>query len=221
MEKLSYYKHLYRSLRRAVVNRSRFGDLAPRYAECLWIDAIHCQSGLERDRFYSFYHYKLRPASGRVVSAWPQQLVQPIEQFEKIHYCLRHWVDGLSWRDAGAYDYMLEMIAVSVDGVYDQCTCLDDIKRRYEYLDRLYDHVERHGLAPRGEIVVGTYREVGGSIIHLGPDAVPCFGGAGYHRFAIARALKIRLPAQIGCVHVSALNRLAEFRCSNRRNSCT
>ena len=65
---------------------------------------------------------------------------------------------------------------------------------------------------PQGTLVKGNFRERGGILVHIGSDGEPCFAGAGYHRFAIAKILNLRFPAQIGCVHIEALDHLDEYR---------
>ena len=64
----------------------------------------------------------------------------------------------------------------------------------------------------RNEIFKDNFREVGGIYIHIGVDGKPYFGGGGCHRFAIAHILQIIFPAQIGCVHVSAIPYLKGYR---------
>jgi hypothetical protein len=204
-------KHVLRSSRRDAINRLLYGDLCPKYAQLLYIDAATCHQLLLSESFRAFYNCRLRSASSLVVKKWPSKQIMSIAEDEKIGYCLRHWRDGLSWKDAGAYEYSLKKIAQSAHGVYDECFSLEDVKRRFDDLDRLFEHAVHHGLESRQVLIPGNFREAGGSIVHLGPDAVPCFGGAGYHRFAIAKVLNIRLPAQIGCVHVSALEHVADF----------
>jgi hypothetical protein len=205
------FKHLFRAVKRDPFNRLFYGSICPLYAQLIYVDASECDLMLPSEFFRDFYRVRLRSASGLVVKRWPSEYVAPIAEDEKNEYCLRHWRDGLSWKDAGAYDYLLQKIAESTRGVYDECASFEDVMRRFDALDRLFEHASQYGLALRQDLLVGNFREVGGSIVHLGPDGVPCFGGAGYHRFAIAKILNIRFPAQVGCVHISALNRVSKF----------
>ena len=49
---------------------------------------------------------------------------------------MRHWHDGLSWDEAGAYQYMLELIQQL--GRVDGCKNIDQIISRYAKLDNIF-----------------------------------------------------------------------------------
>ncbi len=206
-------KHYLRSLVRDSFNRVRFGSDSPRYAELLWVDSECCGSFLHCSDFTNFYRRSVRSASGMVVDQWPDKAIQLLSEIPKYNYCYRHWVDGLSWKDAGAFDYTLQKISESSTRVYDGLSTLADVEKRFDILDRVFDLTkEANSLMPQGDLVEDNYRERGGILIHIGPDGKPYFAGSGYHRFAIAKILNLRFPAQVGCVHVDALDRLTEYR---------
>ena len=98
-------------------------------------------------------------------------------------------------------------------GVADGCRNLTDIVRRYDRLDLIFERAKQEGrLRTMEEVNPGCFREEGGVLIHVGPEGELFFGGLGAHRFAIARILKLPLPAMIGCVHVSAIPYLTQLR---------
>ncbi len=194
-------------------NRLRFGADAPRYAERIWVPPGACKRYVEAADLASFFGARVRQMSGRVVRDWPEHLEQPFENHPKLTYCWGHWRDGKDWQASGAIDFMLSRIAVSPTGVTDKCRTLEDVERRYAALDDIWDDVRSRGRLPtRQELEPGTFREVGGVLMHLGPGGEPIFSGAGCHRFAMAMLLDASFPAQLGCVHVSALEQMAEWR---------
>lgn len=151
--------------------------------------------------------------SGRVVPDWPSDLEQAFENHPKLTYCWKHWREGKSWLGAGAIDFMLGRIAVSPTGVTDKCRTPEDVERRFKQLDDIWAEISARGSMPsRQELTPNNFREVGGVLVHLGPGGVPVFSGAGCHRFAMALMLDVPFPAQLGCVHVSALKHLPDFR---------
>lgn len=91
---------------------------------------------------------------------------------------------------------------------------MDDIIARYQRVDTLFQQVkEERVLRSRKEVKKNAFREQGGIIIHIGPGGKLFFGQGGHHRFAIAKILNIEyIPAQIGCVHVSAISELKKLR---------
>ncbi|TGN38520.1 hypothetical protein E5Q11_15245 [Marinobacter confluentis] len=151
--------------------------------------------------------------SGRVLNEWPTDLQQRISDNPKIGYCFDHWVQGKTWAEAGAINFMLEKIASSPAGVSDECRDYGDVIERFETLDRIWADLGKRGSLPsRQELIPGNFREIGGVLIHIGPGGEPIFSGAGCHRFAMALIMGAPFPAQLGCVHESALDQLPEFR---------
>lgn len=198
-----------------VFNRFRFGSQAPRYAERIWVNPAQCQYYIEAADLAAHFGSSVRQLSGRVVADWPSSLEQSFDKHPKLTYCWSHWRDGKSWDDAGAIGFMLGRIAVSPTGVTDQCRTPKDVERRFESLDAIWAEVKGRGSLPsRRDLVPDNFREVGGVLMHVGPGGEPVFSGAGCHRFAMALMLDVPFPAQLGVVHVSALDRLPAMRMS-------
>lgn len=196
-------------LARDVSNVMRYGPRAPLYAECIWINPAACSKSMTA---YS------RSDSGKVIrGAWPAQEERDLMALEKFQICFSHWVQGQSWEDAGAYDYMKRLIEER--GPVDHCTTDADVRARYLALDKLFVQIKnQERLKTRKEINPRSFREQGGIYMHIGPQGVPYFGGGGFHRLAIARILEINcIPAQVGCIHISALDLLPAYRSAPER----
>ena len=108
------------------------------------------------------------------------------------------------------------MAWIEEKGRVDRLSTRAEVLQRYEQLDVLYESVLKDGkLRTRKELVQGNFREEGRVLIHIGPDGRPYFGGKGNHRLAIAIAAGLeQFPAQLGVVHISALDSLWRYRSS-------
>lgn len=184
-------------------NRLYWGSGAPRFAERIHVDPRACR--------YSLRLGSQAVSSGRVVrDAWRFAAVRPTCEEPLIAGCLRHWVEGVDWDGTG----LPELVAgqMRAFGVQDRCHSVADVRARYQRLDALFDAVRDEGrLKCRTEL--GGWREMGGILIHVGPEGRLYFGGNGNHRLAVALALGLEsIPAQLGTIHVDALERLPELR---------
>ena len=206
------FKHLSRAFVFDSMNRLRYGSGAPRYAERVWIEPDRCNDYVSPKAIKKLTKLRLRQSSGVVVkSPWPSVDVFPVNSLEKMVYCFSHWSEGLSWEDYCAECFMLDKIAKF--GRYDECADLQDVKKRFEGLDVVFNEIKNSGgFKVRDRIRKGGFRESGGVLIHIGADGVPFFSGAGCHRFAMAKILNLPFPAQIGCVHESAIPYLSVLR---------
>jgi hypothetical protein len=187
---------------RLVWNVARFGREAPRPNERLWINPAAVEVALDG----------LPVRSGYVVDRWPP--VEPARLDDHVHvrFALAHWRDGVPWEETGAYDYMLERIARR--GRQDGCFDLDDVKRRYERLDDLFETVMRERrLRTRTELDPRVRNEDGGILVHIGPGGEAAIGDSGKHRMTIAKLAGLdAVPARIGYIHRDAIPLLAGLR---------
>lgn len=188
-----------------IKNRIQYGNVAPRYAERIFVDiAPHVKSlGLGKRLF------------GQVLGEWPPMGRKTTYNFtdtEPYISCAQHWLDGVAWENTRAYQRMA--IAIQRKGVADGCTSMEDVSVRYEALDRLFEKIEKDGqIMPHSQFEPWSFRELGGMVFHVGPDAEPFFGRIGQHRLAIALILGIQnVPAALGGVYKGALPALHRLR---------
>jgi hypothetical protein len=187
-------------LRRIVLPKSlrmfRHGWNAPRAAERIWVRPAECVSAVGAFN---------RKMTGDVVGGDWDLRTEPVAELPKVRMARLHWQDGVSWRDAGAYDYMMQRIAE--EGPLDDCETLDDVIARYERLDEIFEQVKRDGrFRTQTELRPGNIRERGGVYVHIGRRNTPIFGVGGCHRLAMAQILGFTcIPAQLGVVHSDAL----------------
>ncbi len=206
-------KYRIRALRTDTLNRLRYGPGAPRYAERVWIDPRQCSQYIEAADLARRMGTGSRQLSGRVVRDWPEDLLQSFDSHPKLTYCWAHWRDGKTWEEAGAIDFMMSRIRVSPTGVTDKCRTREDVIQRFDTLEQIWNASRQQGyLASQAQLEPDNFREVGGVLMHLGPGGEPVFSGAGCHRFAIAMLLDSPFPAQLGCVHISAIPVLQRLR---------
>ncbi len=200
---ISYYS-------RDIKNKIKYGKAAPVFAERIWINPLDCHKGLDGKYILSGIYQ--RKNSGLVVeSAWPLAQAIPIKDVSKINFCIDHWINGTSWEDTGIYEHIQKYI--DVKGEHDRCRNIDDIVKRYNNLDLIFNRIKKEGrFKTREELNPTNFREEGGVLVHIGPDGELFFSFNGCHRFAIAIVLEMIMPAQIGYVHKSAIPFLSELR---------
>ncbi len=199
-----------------VYNRIRYGPLAPKYGEMIWVNPqevsvrisredIKKISGLTRiKKMFGIDDTVI--LAGRVIeSAWEYEKATPIYDVPKIKACIEHWVNGVTWKDTCIYELVWEK--VKQKGCHDQCENFEDIITRYENLDTIFEKTK-----DEGKFNDSDYGSMGIGYIHLGPGGEPFFGGGAYHRFAIAYILNIPFPTRLGLVHVSAIPYLDSYR---------
>lgn len=184
-------------LLRNFYNRVKFGRKSPRFNQHVWIAP-------SVDKLYSGKLESHRKAilSGKVVtSSWPFEKTTPLSQRVKMQICHRRWVEGMSWKEAGAYEWMEK--SLKRNGVIDGCRNKSDIVERYKTLDNVYLLAKE----------AGGFHERFFVNIHIGPDGTLFFGyGGGAHRLAIAHILKFPIQARIGLVHIDGFPRFFELQ---------
>lgn len=139
----------------------------------------------------------------------------PVEDLVKYRCCVAHWRDGIPWNETGIFDHMLNKIA-EAGQPQSGCQTVDDLRKRYARLDRIFVRVKREGRLLHAH-ELDTPSAVGvtwnGIEVHLGAYGEPIFGDSGTHRLAMAHVLGLRrIPALLGFVHEAALSHLPRFR---------
>ncbi|WP_425039230.1 hypothetical protein [Primorskyibacter sp. S187A] len=199
----AYY--LKRTLRDAH-NIIRYGRNAPLGDGCLYIDPAritHALYGVHNGKRISF-----RQDSARVLGGdWDMaDTLEDIEDLPKMKACRLHFQQGHSWHEAGAYRPLMHRLRK--EGTADFCNSLDDIKRRYQKIDRLYKKIgKRRAMKTRQQLGYPAYwREFGGIFVHIARDGRGIMGGGGMHRLAIAKILELDvIPIRVGRVHEEAV----------------
>lgn len=191
---------------RDLANSIAGGGDYPRAQERIWIDPsrltrIYTRNPVETP------NYKRRH-SGMVLEGDWDQSTEPLDESWKVAACLAHFRDGVPWEDTGVYDQMQNMI--DERGLFDSCASMADIIKRYEKIDALYSDIRHNGFRDETVHRFGIPRLPQGVFVHLDRRGQPIFGAIGNHRVGIARALGLtRIPAQLGVVHRSAIDRKA------------
>lgn len=182
------------------------GFQAPKYAERIWVEPLECDQILDSGTL------RIREFIGRVTSKeWDSCRQLSLDENVKIKYCRKHWIEGLSWAESGAYDYLMDQIEQF--GTVDKCNTLEDLQVRFKNLDTVYNAIKRTGeLLPVNNFRKNTFREENGILIHINAQGKPVFGGSGHHRIAIAKILNLKFPAMLGMVHTDGVKHLKNFR---------
>lgn len=198
---------------RDIKNYIKHGPSAPKFAERIWIIPDDKTMFLTAASMRKYIGMSNQEASGRVIEfSWPVEKAIPVCKLTKIKMCLEHWRNGISWEDTGIYEYMEKMILEY--GEHDGCKNTDDLIKRYEKLDILFEQARQEGRLRTWEELNPNHADKrrDSGFVHIGPKGKHYWAGAGQHRLAIGYILKIPLPAQIGCIHFSALPYLHQLR---------
>src|SRR5690625_7470579 len=80
-------------------------------------------------------------------------------------------------------------------------------------LDRAYQETKKLGrLKTRKEMDPGNFREKDGILVHIDDRGKPVFGGNGFHRLSISKALQLeKIPACVGMVDIGAMDHMKKF----------
>lgn len=185
---------------RDVANLISHGRPAPRFAERVWVrpgEVTKARAG--RGGSYS----------GTVLRGDWDLSTAPIESVAKFSACVEHWKYGKPWEDTGIFELMQRLLHEK--GSVDRCRDLDDVRRRYEELDRIFERVKTEGrfrtsVELKDVVASARHREPHGIIIHVDRHGMPIHGVGGSHRLAMASVLELSaVPARVGVVHPAAL----------------
>ena len=192
-------------LTRDLSNTLKYGKNAPYYGQTIFISPASCNDFMITEWG--------RKHSGNVVDGdWDLKTI-PLMEYPKFKFCIQHWQEGLSWKETGAYDFLLGLIAKK-GGPVDNCLTLPDVIRRYEVLDTIFDQLsDNTKFYLRKQLYPENFRETGGIFFHINRHNAPIFGGGGVHRLAMSKILKFDIiPAQLGVVHKDAIKSWASLK---------
>ena len=206
----AYLNHYYRN----ITNLIKYGFSAPRFYELIWLHPKKCSMLLPFNALKNLFGAKdIIEISGLVIQAqWPFEAAVPISADRRIKICMEHWVNGLSWEETGVYEYEKKLL--EKEGYTGRYKNMSEVKKRYENLDLIFEQVNLEGrLKTAEELQPGQDQRRGETFFHIGPNGEPFWGGGGAnHRFAIAYILRVPLAVRVGCVHVSAIPYLDQYR---------
>ena len=190
---------------RDAMNVVRYGVHAPRWAMRIWVPPLACISWAP--------WLGASVNSGRVVEGSWDLSAQLTADHPDVAPALRHWGQGISWEDVGAYERLAKRIA-DHGAPQEGCFTHADIVRRFGRLDQMFDQVKREGrLRSASETSLWRRRERNGVLVHIGRDGAPLFGGRGCNRLAAAMTLRLPIvPAQLGVVHPEGVRFLGHYR---------
>jgi hypothetical protein len=201
------------AIERDQFNAAQFGSIYPMYGERIWVHTLKVSLLMPQPAVNSIAGAKgnAKHSTAIVTGRWPSTKLLPVMEHEKIDGCMKRWAEGRSWEETGLIERMMRQI--SIYGHRNKCRTRADVIARYERLDDQFRVIRSEGrLRTREEVEKRNFRELGGVLMHLGPEGEPVFGSRGYHRFAMARSLNLWIPCQIGIVHESALPMLEIYR---------
>ena len=169
----------------------RFGKFAPKYGEKILVypDTDCIYYGKKNNQYGRIHSGKVMNISSITKDAYNFQ------NNRKFIFMHKHFVEGLSWEESGAYQWMVNVVdkGRTVDGI----KSFQEITERYNDLDETFKTVKiNHKLN-------STFSPV----LHIGPDSILYFGhGGGAHRLAIAIILNIPFQATVGAIDSNALD---------------
>lgn len=196
--------HIEKIIKIDLINYIQYGRPFPRYAERLYINPkeviginLKAKKRLGWDR----------RCSGKVIKNWPlsKRDYKELENLEKVKHCLRHWKYEIPWEETGAYQFYIDKFPRK------------EVVERHRRLDQIYLSSKRiNRLRAQCEINISNFREEDGVRINIGPEGELVFCDGGTHRLAMSIILDFeRIPAQLGCIHVNALDKLPKLRSPN------
>jgi len=128
---------------------------------------------------------------GRVVGGTWDRDLNGIMESNKIRAVHLHFKHKKSWEETGIYDYMLNKIESR--GEFDGCSSIDEVKKRYEKIDALYESIKENGYD-----IDKIDHPLDHICVNIGRDGKFIFAGGGTHRLAIAQCLELEsVPVRV------------------------
>lgn len=207
----SLLKTTFISMRINVINFIFYGKEAPKHCERIWVQPLSIRKKLDKAERSKAFGRK-QATSGKVIGGVWEEVAKPLNNNNAKW---KHWCEGISWKKTGVFERKLQ--SITKRGVSDGCYNYDDLVKRYERLDRVFEQVKKEGRFRTQEEVAGEKRFFAkgrGEIeVYVGSDGSLYHGNGGNNRLAIAQILKVNLiPAKIGVVHPEGIKHLKKFR---------
>jgi hypothetical protein len=187
---------------RILGNKVRFGTDAPRPNQLFvlpptLITENHTPGTLQQPSLGARYSGQVRGGTWDLPRG-------PLTKTPKYQACLRHFLDGVSWKDTGIYDRLEARIAKH--GEVDQCRSRADIIARYDALDRLWDATTKSDQLMAH--LTRVTRAKDGVLVHIDRNGTPLFANQGFHRLAIAKIAQLkRITVVLGRTHDHAISK--------------
>lgn len=191
-------------------NILKYGLSAPRYSELIYVNPLDIDRLIKWNTYKSFLKKRIKNTN-IVDGDWYKET----KYYNVNKYCYKRYVEKIPWEKTGAYDYMIKLI--KRDGSCDGCENYDDIIKRYEKIDILYSKIKEDKKLLTQEEIYKKKR-----ILNRGKNEIKVLidnqgkiilGWGGFHRFSIAKILKIRsIPAMIEVIHPEGIKYINNYR---------
>ena len=206
---MKYHKKIYNALRKKILvlikkrHASRvlnkYGEMAPREGEVIWIDPCSV-SGHMSPTVWNALKKKTGFNGGTIVSGkWDITDVEYLDFTSEDPFvsCYDHWINGKCWQQTSLF---VENPPRLIRGeTRSRRLTLDELKTRYEKLDKIY-----HSIESKGEMSTEKKDLVK---ISIARDGTLIWGPDGRHRLCIAICIGIvKIPALTGFVHAEAVD---------------
>ncbi|MDJ1430968.1 hypothetical protein [Halostagnicola sp. A-GB9-2] len=127
----------------------------------------------------------------------------PYEASIKHRSVEQRYIDGKAWTETDVYGELCRRI--DEEGEADGCFSRDDLERRYERIDRLYESIRNRGYDPTKQYE-GADSRIASSLdqvcVSIGRDGDLVFCGGGNHRLSIAKVLELEaVPIRVVVRH--------------------
>ena len=189
-----------RSGYRNIMNRLRYGPLAPKTSMHIKISPtdLHMRYHVHANNGRQIHHWE----TGLVINGDWDLSARAFDVSAKYTSCKQHFLEGKPWVETSAWKYGLQRIAKL--GKYDACTNEDDLMRRYERLDELFEIAQSAKALPATLHHKTTSRT--GLLVHINREGELLFGNQGFHRLSIAKLAELpEIVVVVGIVHPDAL----------------
>lgn len=194
--------------KRDISNKLIYGRHAPKHLERIWINPMDVELLITGEEVKRVTGMSRQMASGVVIDWDLIKSFEPIENDFRYQYSHGRWVLGKSWEELGVYEYMKNETKKYKHMSHKQ------LEERYNNFEILFNKIKSDGrLKTRKELNKMNFREKDGILIHVGKNGELFFGGIGFHRFSIAKILKLeKIPACVGVVDKNSIKFLNKLR---------